>query len=122
MLVGVLKKQIVNAYTDDGRYANYKYTIKSGDAAPKFYQYGDGSSVSAGKAYLQIPVAWFEGMASETVGIRFGEGELTDIDEIEGEIEAENVKSKTIYDLQGRSVENPTHGIYIIDGKKVFIK
>ena len=122
MLVGVLKKQIVNAYTDDGRYANYKYTIKSGDAAPKFYQYGDGSSVSAGKAYLQIPVAWFEGMASETVGIRFDEGELTDIDEIEGEIEAENVKSKTIYDLQGRSVENPTHGIYIIDGKKVFIK
>lgn len=122
MLVGVLKKSMVNAYSDDGQYANYKYTIKSGDKTPKFYQYGDGSSVSAGKAYLQIPTAWFEGMASETVGIRFDEGELTDINEIEGEIEAENVKSKTIYDLQGRAVENPAHGIYIIDGQKVFIK
>ena len=122
MLVGVLKKSMVNAYSDDGQYANYKYTIKSGDKAPKFYQYGDGSSVSAGKAYLQIPTAWFEGMASETVGIRFDEGELTDIDEIAGEVDADSVKAKTIYDLQGRAVENPAHGIYIIDGQKVFIK
>jgi hypothetical protein len=34
MLVGVLKKSMVNAYSDDGQYANYKYTIKSGDKAP----------------------------------------------------------------------------------------
>jgi len=27
-----------------------------------------------------------------------------------------------IYDLQGRRVENPSHGIYIIGGKKVFIR
>jgi hypothetical protein len=61
-------------------------------------------------------------MASESVGIRFDEGELTDIDEIESEVDAESVKTKTIYDLQGRAVDNPAHGIYIIDGKKVFIK
>jgi hypothetical protein len=29
---------------------------------------------------------------------------------------------KGIYDLQGRKVENPTQGIYIVDGEKVFVK
>ena len=38
------------------------------------------------------------------------------------DINAENGNVKTIYDLQGRRVENPTEGVYIIDGKKVLIK
>ena len=29
---------------------------------------------------------------------------------------------KAVYDLQGRVVENPTSGVYIIDGKKVLVK
>ena len=27
-----------------------------------------------------------------------------------------------IYDLQGRKVENPTKGLYIVDGKKMLLK
>ena len=42
----------------------------------------------------------------------------TGIDEVKGEIG----KVKTIYDLQGRKVETPSKGIYIIDGKKVLVK
>ena len=38
------------------------------------------------------------------------------------DINTENGNVKTIYDLQGRRVENPTEGIYIINGKKIFIK
>ena len=38
------------------------------------------------------------------------------------EVKVENGNVKTIYDLQGRKVENPNKGLYIIDGKKVFIK
>ena len=38
------------------------------------------------------------------------------------ELKTENGKVKGIYDLQGRKVENPTKGIYIIDGKKVLVK
>lgn len=38
------------------------------------------------------------------------------------ELKGENGKVKVIYDLQGRKVENPTNGIYIVDGKKVLIK
>ena len=42
----------------------------------------------------------------------------TDIVEVKGE----NGEVKTIYDLQGRKVESPSKGIYIIDGKKTYIK
>lgn len=45
-------------------------------------------------------------------------GTDTGIDEVKGE----NGNVKAIYDLIGRKVEIPTKGIYIIDGKKVFVK
>ena len=45
-------------------------------------------------------------------------GTDTGIDEVKGE----NGNVKAIYDLTGRKVEVPTKGIYIIDGKKVFVK
>jgi hypothetical protein len=38
------------------------------------------------------------------------------------EVKGESGRVKAIYDLQGRKVENPTKGIYIINGKKVFVK
>ena len=31
-------------------------------------------------------------------------------------------KVKTVYDLNGRAVENPTNGIYVVNGKKVLVK
>ena len=35
----------------------------------------------------------------------------------------ENVKENgAVYDLQGRRVENPTKGLYIVNGKKVMVK
>ena len=42
----------------------------------------------------------------------------TGVDEVKGE----NGTVKAIYDLQGRKVDTPSKGIYIIEGKKVFIK
>ena len=115
MLVGTLESTIVNG--TDGEMTNYKYTVKSGTNTPMFYQFADNSTLSAGKAYLQIPTAWLPATAQKSVSIRFADGETTDIDELKGE----NGEVKTIYDLQGRVVENPTKGIYIVDGKKVFI-
>ena len=47
------------------------------------------------------------------------EGNETGIDEVKGE----NEEAKGIYDLTGRRVEAITHpGIYIINGKKIFVK
>ncbi len=37
-------------------------------------------------------------------------------------VKTENGNARTVYDLQGRIVENPTKGIYIVNGKKVLIK
>ena len=54
-----------------------------------------------------------------TWGVRAVEMNNTAIEELEGEDEEVNGE---IYDLAGRKVENPTKGIYIVDGKKVFIK
>lgn len=117
MLVGTLETTVVNAVSDDGMYRNYKYTIKEGDSAPLFYQFEDNSSLSANRAYLQIPLSWVSS-ASKSIAVRFDEGEATDIDEIQGETGEESL----IYDMQGRVVENPAKGIYIMDGKKVFIR
>ena len=38
------------------------------------------------------------------------------------EVKCENGNVKTMYDLQGRKVEKPTKGIYIINGEKILVK
>ena len=116
MLVGTLEQTTVNS--TDGAMSNYKFTIAEGDTAPMFYPFEDNTTFSAGKAYLQIPTAWLPATAQKSLSVRFDDGETTDIDELKGE----SGEVKTIYDLQGRVVENPTSGIYIIGGKKVIIK
>ena len=66
------------------------------------------------KAYLPA-VAGSANVASYS--FRFGEG-TTGIDQI-----TENREQSTvIYDLTGRRVENPSNGIYIINGVKVLVK
>ena len=46
------------------------------------------------------------------------EMDLTGVEKVKGQ----SGESKAIYDLQGRKVDAPSNGIYIIDGKKVWIK
>ena len=38
------------------------------------------------------------------------------------ETHVSSIKSNTVYNLYGMPVNKPTHGIYIINGKKVFVK
>ena len=82
MLVGTLTETAVNATSGDGLYANYKYTIKKGDSQPLFYRFTDGSTLGAGKAYLQIPMAWLpQTSEAKSISLRFEEGEgTTDIE------------------------------------------
>ena len=123
LLVGTLEQTTVNS--TDGEMSNYRFTIAEGDDAPKFYPFADNTTFSANRAYLQIPTAWLPATAQKSLNIRFDDGETTDIEELKGEptVDAsQSGKVKTVYDLQGRVVENPTSGIYIINGKKVIIK
>ena len=52
--------------------------------------------------------------------------EVADPDDSESGIEAveaeENVLFEGIYDLQGRKVNAPAKGIYIVNGKKILVK
>ena len=122
MLAGVLNKTLVKDVSEDGLYANYRYVRPTGETEYMFYRSTTtGANVSAGKAYLQIPLAWLGETASKTIGVRFEEGELTDIDEVTDA----NVDETIVYDLNGRrivDVESLEKGIYIINGKKVLVK
>ncbi len=72
-----------------------------------------GSSIPANKAYL------VRNANSSVNSFTFSFGDATAIQMIE---EDGNDKPAVIYDLQGRRVDNPTHGIYIINGRKVLVK
>ena len=58
----------------------------------------------------------FSDYGGQIIDVNLAVTEETGIEKTETE------KVKTIYDLQGRKVENPTKGIYIINGKKVLVK
>ncbi len=71
------------------------------------------------KAYLPVTNDWFGEKLKMGTGFRFvyDDEETTRIDEFETELE------DTIYDLQGRKLSEITEpGIYIVGGKKVWIK
>ena len=68
------------------------------------------------KAYL--PKSVLSAEAQNSNGFRFDFDGTTAIENVE----VEEAEVKAIYDLQGRKVENPTKGIYIINGNKVIIK
>lgn len=78
-----------------------------------------GVSVSAGKAYLQIPTASVP--ATARMNIVF-EDEATGISDATHLNENGKMTNANYYDLSGRRVAQPTKGLYIVNGKKVVIK
>ena len=72
---------------------------------------------NANKSYLEI----FNEPAPLSFGFFFS-GNTTDLDEVSDGVKGENGNVKTIYDLQGRKLVKVTSpGIYIVDGKKVYV-
>ena len=88
------------------------YVMQNKGEGPMFYKVTDTSfSIPAGKCWLTLPA----NLQGSTL---FRLDGTTDIAEVKGE----NVEVKTVYDLQGRKVENPAKGIYIVNGNKVVVK
>ena len=79
------------------------------------------SSDAYNNAYLLVPEGRKEFYARTSPWSNFiiGEMNYTGIDDIEGEDESSQT---VIYDMQGRKVDNPTKGLYIINGNKVLVK
>ena len=89
---------------------NYKAATGAG-----FYKLSASGTIKANKAYL----TYSGGDAPLRDYFEFLQDETTGIQQTEAEVAADY---GTVYDLQGRPVTNPAHGIYIVNGKKVFIK
>ena len=99
--------------TTDGNYTNFM--LKSGE----FIKIAESSTkMPANKAYLQIETT---GLGSNSRGIvlDWGDG----LAAIEVVREQQQQDAETVYDLQGRKITgHPSHGIYIINGKKNVIR
>ena len=93
-------------------------TIPAGDyfiGGGKIYKSAGATSLNAFRAYIQNK----NGGAIKSLNIFDEEGNATAIDATE--IEGLTVGGK-IFDLSGREVKTPVRGLYIQNGKKVFIK
>lgn len=93
--------------TDTG---NKGIAIVAGDGEHGWYTNPDAWSYVLTKPYTWGASVWT--LEKSAIEVETG------ISEPKGE----NGKVKTIYDLQGRKVDNPDKGIYIIGGEKKFIK
>lgn len=83
-----------------------------------FYRW-TGEELGAGRVYLPVGASGTTANAHEYCGFFVDEtGEATAIESID------DFKANVgpFYDLQGRRVDNPTKGIYIVNGKKIVIK
>ena len=87
------------------------YTLQRAteDATELTFCIFNGTNVAGGKAYLPSE--------SLVKGIRYNTGETTGIEGV-----ATEKANKEIFDLSGRRVQNPTSGLYIINGQKVYVK
>ena len=91
--------------------ANEAYILKGG----KLCLVTAASTVPAGKAYLlasDVP------SSARDLSFAFGDADATAISAVKSEVR----DADRVYNLQGQRVEQPTKGLYIVNGKKVVIK
>jgi|GEM_PF-3136470 len=86
-----------------------------------YYGFADGKFVKAAvatanpfRAYIKVPHA-----ANAPATLQWLGDEATGISDYKAE---DGSAKKEVFDLQGRRVENPVRGIYIINGKKAVVK
>ena len=97
----------------DATYTYYVYGVKSGVAG--FYKVStSGITVPTGKAYLRIDTPT---TARDFLDFTFGEQTTTAINAIE-----QQRTDGVFYNMAGQRIQNPTRGLYIVNGKKVIIK
>lgn len=94
------------------------YVLQNQDGVFGFFLIGEGTfEVPAHKCYLQLPAT------SDTQGVRcllFPDGTTTSIEAVDAAAPAADAAE--VYDLSGRRVSQATKGLYIVGGRKVFIK
>ena len=99
--------------TSDRAAGEYILGVSGGNIG--FYQRVSGRKIGANKAYLRLDADVSDGGSVKGISLTFDE---TGINEA---INSESA-GKSIFDLSGRRVNNPTRGLYIMNGKKVIVK
>lgn len=103
--------EIASLATTEGDYTNYILNKPSGGSIG-FYQ-ANGQKVGAGKAYLRVSS---KQATRAYIAFSFDDPET-------GVAQVETLPQQGVaYDLQGRRVNSPKGGLYIINGKKVIVK
>ena len=104
-------------FTDDEKKANTIYLLgKQNDTFCFRLMNNEGEQkIGAHKAYIQLDNA----AQATSLQINFG-GNVTNISH--AAVNEANTTSAVYYDLSGRRVMRPQHGLYIVNGKKVIIK
>ena len=91
------------------------FVLNTGANGVGFYLLNNGKTLSEGKCYLEIPK---NGTDDGAKFIGFHVGDATAIDSVR---QMDN-NDAAIYNMAGQRVMVPTKGLYIVNGKKVFIK
>ena len=121
-----------NGYNNNaGTLATYNATycdwsINTGSVADTYYLVSKRSNGTTDGALIILSSGVFDAWGNSE-GYSANYSNLFRIDVVDtdtgiGEVKGENGKVKGIYDFQGRKVEQPSTGIYIIDGKKVLVR
>lgn len=115
MMTGVtVKKAVVNSTTADPLYA-----MSKSEGLFKLIKPGTSFNFPVHKAYAK-PQDNFSGAAK--VQPVFDEEDNNDVTGIENIENTTTTDNNVYYNLQGQRVENPQHGVFIHNGKKVVLK
>lgn len=104
--------------------AGYKYYIfGNGSLGQGFYHQGtrDGNSIKVGahRAGLRLPTSGYA--PAKQLIFDFEEAKRNATTGI-STVSSNTADGNTVYDLQGRRVQNPVKGIYVMNGKKIVFK
>ena len=107
-----IKKEV----TPDGEYKLYRLTYNK----PSTYEGLGFFSTTSGNIQAQPGKAYLKVSTSQSASLKgfLINPQPTGVEAIGVDADCDN----TIYDLSGRRVENPSNGIYIQNGKKIFVK
>lgn len=124
MLQAVVEAQTIapSETKDEVEYLNFAVGVLESSSEIGFVRVKEPTTIGPNKCILSVPASYYTAEVRNRGGfkIEFVEDETTDLKHIINN--AENTKN--CYDLQGRKVNanDMQQGIYIINGKKVFIK
>ncbi|MCI6823692.1 MAG: hypothetical protein MR881_09475 [Bacteroidales bacterium] len=114
-------KGTVNANDRARNLLLYTYVLNGGFGEIGFYKY-TASNLPLGRAYFEVATDFpASGTGAGVQGFLF-DFEGSETTGINAATLSEGNTAKTYYDLSGRRIANPKNGLYICNGKKVYIK